>query len=59
MFTLDRWTGVYKDVLRKPIEFFRKGSGVDDDGSLIGCYTLKKSKRELIRDVSQQGRIIS
>jgi hypothetical protein len=50
MFTLDRWAGVYKDVLRKPIEFFRKGNDPGDDDSLIGCYTLKQSKRELIRD---------
>lgn len=49
MYTLDRWLGVYKDALRKPIELRKKGSGSGDDNSLIGCYTLKKSKRELIR----------
>lgn len=49
MFTIDRWIGVYKDALRKPIEIFKSGSGSDDDNTLLGCLTPKVSKRELIR----------
>lgn len=49
IYTLDRWLGVYKDALRKPISIYKRGTGVGDDDSLIGCLTPKISKRELIR----------
>jgi len=49
MFTMDRWVGVYKEALRKPIEIRKKGTDSGDNNSLLGCLTPKVSKRELIR----------
>lgn len=49
MFTLERWIGVYKEALRKPIEINKKGTDAGDNDSLLGCLTPKISKRELIR----------
>jgi len=48
-YTLDRWLGVYQEALRQPLSVNRLGNGVQDDGTLLGCLTPKKSKREFIR----------
>ncbi len=45
MLTLDRWLGVYKEALRDPIEIRKRGNGPDDDDSLLGCLSTKKTKR--------------
>ena len=49
VFTLDRWLGVYGDALRKPINIYKRGDGIDDDESLLGCFQLRKQARDLIR----------
>ena len=49
MFTIDRWLGVYADALRKPLDVYKRGDGVGDDESLVGCFQLRKNSRDLIR----------
>lgn len=53
--TLDRWLGVYKEALRDPIEILKRGSGPDDDNSLLGCLSVKKSKREGLIRIDRYG----
>lgn len=44
-----RWTGKFMSVMLEPVPIYKKGSGVGDDGSLIGCLVVKKSKNEAVR----------
>jgi len=46
---LDRWLGIYQRFLCLPISVRRCGTGAEDDDTLVGCLTPKRSKREFIR----------
>jgi len=54
-YLMDRWLGFHQSELQKevidraPILITRCGSDTIDDNSLIGCLTLKKDKRSLVR----------
>ncbi|MHC4301379.1 MAG: hypothetical protein ACYS7Y_29275 [Planctomycetota bacterium] len=48
-FDLIQWTGVFADAMLDPIPIYKKGSGAEDDDSLVGCIRVKKGKNEAVR----------
>lgn len=48
-FDLIQWTGVFADAMLNPIPIYKKGSGVEDDGSLVGCIQVKSGKNDAVR----------
>lgn len=48
-FDLIQWTGVFANEMLKPIPLYKKGTGVEDDGSLIGCIQVYKGKNDAVR----------
>lgn len=49
VFDLIQWTGEFARVMLDPVPVYKKGTGVDDDGSLIGCLEVKKGSNEAVR----------
>lgn len=48
-FDLIQWTGVFAEEMTKPIPIYKKGTGVEDDGTLIGCLRVDKGRNEAVR----------
>ncbi len=48
-FDLIQWTGVFADEMLQPIPIYKKGDGVEDDGTLIGCLQVHKGRNEAVR----------
>lgn len=48
-FDLIQWTGVFADAMLDPIPIYKKGSGVEDDDSLVDCIRVKKGRNEAVR----------
>lgn len=48
-FDLIQWTGVFADAMLEPISIYKKGSGVEDDNSLVGCLQVDKGRNEAVR----------
>jgi len=48
-FDLIQWTGVFANVMLQPIPIYRKGSGVEDDDTLIGCLQVHKGRNDAVR----------
>lgn len=48
-FDLIQWTGVFADVMLEPIPIYRKGSGAEDDDTLVDCIQVKKGRHEAVR----------
>lgn len=48
-FDLIQWTGVFANEMQKPIPIYKKGSGAQDDGTLVGCLRVDKGKNETVR----------
>lgn len=48
-FDLIQWTGVFAQAMMAPIPIYKKGTGDDDDGSLVGCLRTGKGKNEMVR----------
>jgi hypothetical protein len=49
VFDLQQWTGEFASVMLDPVPIYKKGTGADDDDSLIGCLEVKKSDNEAVR----------
>ena len=49
VYSLIQWTGEFANVMLDPIPIYKKGTGADDDGSLIGCIDVKKGDNEKVR----------
>jgi hypothetical protein len=48
-FDLIQWTGVFADEMLEPIPIYKKGSGVEDDGALVGCLQVHKGRNDAVR----------
>lgn len=48
-FDLIQWTGVFANEMLEPIPVYKKGTGVEDDGTLLGCIQVHKGKNEAVR----------
>jgi hypothetical protein len=48
-YSLIQWTGVFADEMLLPIPVYKKGTGVDDTGELVGCLQIGKGKNEAAR----------
>jgi len=48
-FDLIQWTGVFATAMMEPIPIYKKGTGAEDDGSLVGCLEIDKGKNEMVR----------
>ena len=48
-FDIIQWTGVFADVMLRPIPIYKKGEGAEDDGALIGCLQVHKGRNEAVR----------
>jgi hypothetical protein len=48
-YSMMTWTGEFANVMLDPIAIYKLGTGVDDDGSLIGCLEVKKGSNEAVR----------
>lgn len=48
-YELMRWTGEFANVMLDPIPIYKKGTGADDDDSLVGCIEVKKGSNEAVR----------
>ena len=48
-FDLIQWTGVFATVMLQPIPIYKKGSGVEDDDTLIGCLQVHKGRNDAVR----------
>lgn len=62
-FTGTQMAGVMAQAAHEPIPITKRGNGVDDDQSLIGCLTLRKGETESVKvfhfgEVDMTNRII-
>lgn len=48
-FDLIQWTGVFAEPMLEPIPIYKKGDGVEDDDTLVGCIQVKKGRHEAVR----------
>ena len=48
-FDLIQWTGAFAEEMLKPIPIYKKGTGVEDDGTLIGCLQVNKGRNDAVR----------
>jgi hypothetical protein len=48
-FDLIQWTGVFANEMLQPIPIYKKGDGLEDDGTLIGCLQVHKGRNEAVR----------
>lgn len=48
-FDLIQWTGVFANVMLEPIPIYKKGTGAEDDGTLVGCLQVKDGKNDAVR----------
>jgi hypothetical protein len=48
-FDLIQWTGVFAAAMLEPIPIYKKGTGAEDDDSLVGCIRVKKGRNEAVR----------
>lgn len=48
-FDLIQWTGVFAEEMLKPIPIYKKGTGSEDDDSLVGCLQVDKGRNDLVR----------
>lgn len=48
-FDLIQWTGVFANAMLQPIPIYRKGSGADDDDTLVGCLQVHKGRNDAVR----------
>lgn len=48
-FDLIQWTGVFSNEMLEPIPIYKKGTGVEDDGTLVGCIRVPERKSEAVR----------
>lgn len=48
-FDLIQWTGVFVNEMLEPIPIYKKGDGVEDDGSFVECIRVKKGRNEAVR----------
>jgi hypothetical protein len=48
-FDLIQWTGVFADEMLQPIPIYKKGNGLEDDGTLVGCLQVHKGRNEAVR----------
>lgn len=42
------WAGTFADALLDPIPIYKRGTGVDDDDSLVGCLTVRNREPEAV-----------
>lgn len=61
-YDINHWGGVFLNAMLENLPIFKLGSGVDDDGSLIGCLTQRTGFSEPVRlihfgQVSREDRI--
>jgi len=49
VFDLIQWTGVFANAMQEPIPIYKKGTGAEDDGSLIGCLRVHRGRNEAVR----------
>ena len=48
-FDLIQWTGVFANAMLQPTPIYKKGDGLEDDGTLIGCLQVHKGRNEAVR----------
>ncbi len=48
-FDLIQWTGVFAHEMLEPIPVYRKGTGPQDDDSLVGCIRVHEGRNEAVR----------
>jgi surface protein len=48
-YDLIQWTGVFADEMLLPIPVYKKGMGLEDNGTLLGCLQIGKGKNEAAR----------
>ena len=48
-FDIIQWTGVFANVMLDPIPIYKKGVGVDDDDSLLGCLQVAKERNDEVK----------
>ena len=44
-----RWSGKFEQAMTERIPVYKHGSDSVDDGSLIGCLTIRKSRAESVK----------
>ena len=48
-FDIIQWTGVFANAMLQPIPIYKKGDGLEDDGTLIECLQVHKGRNEAVR----------
>ena len=48
-FDIIQWTGVFANAMMDPISIYKKGRGLEDDGTLVGCLQVNKGRNDAVR----------